>query len=85
MNDRYRFCVCVFNIPNNMFLLYCKDERVDGTKAKLTSEALQASLERLTQQPKGGSYVPASARDFNDWKRKHGVSSDTKARLNVMY
>lgn len=45
---------------------------------RLTDEELQASVERLTQQRKGGGVVTASARDFADWKRKHRVPSETK-------
>eukprot|EP00752_Nemacystus_decipiens_P007052 g6322.t2 len=45
---------------------------------RLTDEELQASVKRLTQQRKGGELITSSARDFNDWKRKHKVSSDTK-------
>ena len=45
---------------------------------RLTDEELQASVERLTQQRKGPGAITTSARDFNDWKRKHGVSPDTK-------
>lgn len=44
----------------------------------MTDEQLQASVERLTQQRKGGGLITSSARDFNDWKRKHRVSSGTK-------
>ncbi|CAN0326827.1 unnamed protein product, partial [Ectocarpus sp. 8 AP-2014] len=39
---------------------------------------LQTSVERLTQQRKGGGVITASARDFNDWKRKHKVAPETK-------
>ncbi|CAM9254394.1 unnamed protein product [Scytosiphon promiscuus] len=53
---------------------------IASTKApsRLTDEELQASVERLTQQRKGGGVVTASARDFNDWKRKHRVAPETK-------
>ena len=40
-----------------------------------------ASVERLTKQRKGGSIVTASARDFNDWKRKNGVTPETKVLI----
>ncbi|CAM9140398.1 unnamed protein product [Ectocarpus fasciculatus] len=45
---------------------------------RLTDEELQTSVERLTQQRKGGGVITASARDFNDWKRKHKVAPETK-------
>lgn len=45
---------------------------------RLTDEELQTSVERLTQQRKGGGMITASARDFNDWKRKHKVAPETK-------
>ncbi|CAM9516986.1 unnamed protein product, partial [Laminaria digitata] len=61
------------------------DSKEDGTsggtvnaRARLTDEELQVSVERLTQQRKGAGAITTSARDFNDWKRKHGVSPDTK-------
>lgn len=55
-----------------------------NARARLTDEELQSSVERLTQQRKGGDVITASARDFNDWKRKHGVDPESKVTSSLV-